>query len=195
MILQLKITLERTEPPIWRRVLVEDGMTFAGLHAVIQVAMGWEDCHLFEFRHDHFRIGIPDEYTDTDYDGRYHYLDARLARLETQILRKRQVLRYEYDFGDTWIHRIAVEKFLPCEMGVSYPCCIDGALNCPPEDCGGIWGYYDLVSTLANKSHPGRKELLEWLGEPYDPLHFDIQAVNRRLQNLGRILGSRGEEK
>ena len=135
-IIQLKITLERTEPPIWRRILVHKDTTFLDLHHIIQIAMGWWNYHMFEFRlREHF-FGIPHpdfENMDTvDYAGDFS--------LE-MIFSEGEKFLYEYDFGDGWIHLVEAEKFLPKEAGKKYPVCIDGRLNCPHEDCGGIITY------------------------------------------------------
>ncbi|MBW6484102.1 MAG: plasmid pRiA4b ORF-3 family protein [Vicingaceae bacterium] len=89
-----------------------------------------------------------------------------------------------YDFGDSWKHLIKVENFLQKEKNVKYPICIDGELNCPPEDCGGVWGFYELLETIKNKKHPEHEEMLEWLGGQYDEEYFDKELVNKRLLKL-----------
>ncbi len=88
---------------------------------------------------------------------------------------------YDYDFGDNWEHIVAVEKTFAPVAGQTYPACVDGKRNCPPEDCGGVWGYAELLEILADPAHPEREERLEWLGEDFDPEEFDVSVADRRL--------------
>lgn len=185
-IVQLKITLEWSKPPIWRRVLVDKSITFLALHLVIQAAMGWENDHLYEFKVGGQRIGEPDEEDfGSSFGNRQPPLNAEETTLESLITAARQKFTYEYDFGDGWQHQITAEKFLPGDKHLSYPACTDGALNCPPEDCGGIPGYYHLLEVITNKRHPGRKDMLEWLGGSFDPDYFDMDETNKKLRRLG----------
>ncbi len=177
-ILQLKITLRNAKPPIWRRVLVEKHITFHELHYVIQGAMGWMNCHLHEFTVDGIRIGQPFEDFDADFGD--DLVDSDTVTLESMLSGIGQKFDYVYDFGDNWEHRLVVEKWLPRDEKLTYPACTAGKLNCPPEDCGGIYGYYNMLSILADKKHPERREMLEWLGGPFDALAFDKDEVNQQ---------------
>lgn len=184
-IIQLKITLQWTKPPIWRRVLVDRKTTFVELHHIIQIAMGWENCHLYEFKVDNYRIGEPNK----DFDGFFasdKLVDASTVTLDSFITGTKEQFEYEYDFGDGWTHQIVVEKFLSRDSKAKYPICTDGKLNCPPEDCGGIGGFYGLLDIIVNKKHPERNEMLEWLGGHYDPAHFDINNINKVMRKLDR---------
>jgi len=158
--------------------------TLEDLHHVIQIAMGWEDYHLH-----HFLIGktyyagpAPDG-SDLDWD--IEMGDERKVKLADFIRRKGQRFEYEYDFGDGWRHEILVEKVFQPEPGVSYPVCTAGKRACPPEDCGGAWGYANLLEVMADPDHPDHEELAEWAGE-IDPEAFDLDAVNQRLDCLRR---------
>jgi len=182
-IIQLKITLEWTKPPIWRRILVDKRTTFFGLHHIIQITMGWDNYHLYEFKCNNYRIGEPNEEFDDFGFGGDKLLDATEVTLDSIITETKEKFHYEYDFGDGWIHQIEVEKFLPRNNKTNYPNCIDGKLNCPPEDCGGIPGFYNLLEIISNKRHPERKEMLDWLGGSYDPEYFDKDEVNEELRN------------
>ena len=91
---------------------------------------------------------------------------------------------YEYDFGDSWEHVILVEKILQLETGVNYPICLGGKRACPPEDCGGIWGYGDLLEAIQDPTHPEHKDMLEWLGGSFNPEGFDVDIVNQRLKTI-----------
>lgn len=181
-IIQLKITLKGTKPPIWRRVLVDKTTTFEKLHHIIQIVMGWTDSHLYEFDIDGYIIAEPNDEFDDDFG--YITIDASTVTLESIITNTKKKFNYTYDFGDNWEHQIVVEKFLPCDPKIKYPICIDGKLNCPPEDCGGIYGFYNLLDIIGNKQHPERKEILEWLGEDYDADYFDKDEINQGLETL-----------
>ncbi len=182
---QLKITLRRSKPPIWRRVVVRADMRLDRLHTVIQIAMGWTDSHLH-----HFSAGSGFALTfygtpDPEFGGmgsetlnEKHYTVADLAPAA------RRKFGYEYDFGDGWEHQVAVERVLPPDPAFRHPVCLAGANACPPEDCGGVWGYYNLIEVLANRKHPEHQEMMEWAGGVIDPTAFDLGGVNAVLKTL-----------
>jgi hypothetical protein len=178
--IQLKVTLCDTKPLIWRRITVPDNFTLGWLHSVIQVAMGWHDGHMHAFR-----IG-DDEYTsekacEMDDLG---MKNEEVVLLDSVITQEKQVFSYEYDFGDGWEHEIVVEKFLPVDPLVKHPVCLAGKRACPPDDCGGVPGYEDILKALkAKKKTEDRQEMLAWLGD-YDPAHFDKEEVNRILRSV-----------
>lgn len=178
---QLKIILKNTNPDIWRRLIVESDISFFALHFAIQMTMGWENHHLFEFRIDDYSIGLPD---DEFQDLNEKLIDAREMTLDEALTGKVKKFSYMYDFGDSWDHEIIVEKILPRDKDADYPVCTDGKMECPPEDCGGITGYYHLLEILKDKKHPEHKEMLEWLGRKFDPLHFDVEHTNSFLENM-----------
>jgi hypothetical protein len=183
-IYQIKVTLLGTRPPIWRRLLVPSELTLEQLHAVLQAAMGWEDCHLHEFRIGSQRFGKPDP--SERWLGRSVTLSERTARLTAVMGRVGAKAVYTYDFGDGWQHQLVVEKVLVPEPGPPYPVCIDGQRQGPPEDCGGIGGFYRLLQALRDPEDKEHEELSEWLGRDFDPDAFSLQAVNRRLAHLQR---------
>jgi len=177
-IIQLKITLQGTKPLIWRRIQVDKSITFSQFHYIILATMGWDGGHLYVFNINGYRIGVPHK-DDEGWGGKL--VDASKKSLGVVISDTKGKFEYTYDFGDSWEHSIKVEKFLQKEGNVKYPICIDGELNCPPENCGGIWGFYNLLETIKNKKHPEHKEMLEWMGGQYDPEYFDKELVNKRL--------------
>jgi hypothetical protein len=185
-IIQLKITLQGTKPPIWRQVLVNKTTTFLELHYIIQITMGWENSHLFEFEINKYRIAEPNEDFDTEFTEKT--LDATTITLDSIITSTKEKFNYIYDFGDSWNHQILVEKFLPLNTKTQYPNCINGELNCPPEDCGGIGGFYGLLDIINNKRHPERKEMLEWLGGQFDAEHFDKNEINKELLSFDEFI-------
>lgn len=167
---QFKITLKGTKPPIWRHIQVPETYTFWDIHDAIQDAMGWEDYHLHEFEMINpstgikTGIGIP--------DGEFDYDEEILPGWKQKIVKwfsmENQVAKYTYDFGDNWEHTVKLEKILPRDDNIKYPICIAGKRACPPEDCGGIWGYEEICA--------GESEFQEEYSD-HDPEHFDIEEV------------------
>ena len=172
---QLKVTLQGVRPPIWRRLRVPSDVTLVTLHRILQVAMGWEDGHLHRFR-----VGAA-SYGDRGLLGDVVDRSERTARLDQVASSEQRKFCYEYDFGDGWEHSIVVEAVLPPEVGVRYPVCLAGKRACPPEDCGGPWGYGELLDAIGNPLHPAHADRLAWPGGRFDPEAFDAAGVNRRL--------------
>jgi hypothetical protein len=178
----VKITLAHIQPPVWRRVLLKD-CTLAELHDVIQISMGWEDCHLHDFEIGKQQFGDPSQWGGPDPWGEEvgDEGEVKLSRLFGQGVKK---LRYVYDMGDNWEHTIQLEKTKAPEPGVRYPRCVAGARACPPEDCGGPWGYADFVDAVQNPKNPQHEDMVEWVGGDFDPEEFDPQAVNEALSGV-----------
>jgi hypothetical protein len=173
---QLKVTLAGSKPPIWRRLLVTGDTRLPELSNIILAAMGWGGYHLHQFVIGDTYYGEPHpDYGDLEMRDESKVTLTQIAGYE------KATFRYEYDFGDDWQHNVLVEKILPREEGAVYPRCIKGRRACPPEDCGGIWGYADLLEILADPSHPDYEEMQDWVGEDFDPDAFDLVDVNARL--------------
>jgi hypothetical protein len=179
-IYQLKVTLLGTAPPIWRRLLVPAELTLAQLHDVLQAAMGWENSHMHEFLIGQRRYGTPDP--DDRLMGMEPVANERSVRLSTVLGRTGAKARYTYDFGDSWEHTIVLEKQLAPDPNLVYPTCTDGRRACPPEDCGGVGGFYALLDAIRDPHHKQHEEMREWVGEVYDPEAFSIDDVNRMLE-------------
>jgi hypothetical protein len=175
-IFQLKVTLQNIKPPVWRRILVDASSTLDQVHEVIQAAFGWWNYHLHEFEIDGTRYGDP----DPDDDWGPPTVNERRVRLDT-VVTAGSTFGYLYDFGDGWSHRVTVEKDLPAETGTTVPACIGGRRACPPEDCGGPWGYEHLLEALADPIHPEHRDLTDWLGAPFDPEAFNPADFVHRL--------------
>jgi hypothetical protein len=174
---QLKITLRGSKPPIWRRVQVPGKFTLAQLHEVIQAAMGWYNAHLYQFE-----IGS-EFYSNPAFQLEDSRSDRTLA-LTRLIPGEKFKFHYAYDMGDYWEHAILVEKVLSADPKTQYPLCLKGKRACPPEDCGGIWGYGSFLETITDPNHPDHEDMLEWVGGSFDPEAFDLAAVNDRLQSM-----------
>lgn len=174
VVYQLKITLRDIKPPVWRRLQVKDCM-LSQLHDDIQTCMGWDGGHLHAFE-----IG-GEQYGEPDPDDMMEVKDESKIKLSRVVNGGIKKFVYTYDFGDNWEHVIAVEKTLAVEPGVHYPRCTAGKRACPPEDCGGPWGYGDLLNAIQNPKHTEHKQMLEWFGGEFDPERFDIEEINDRL--------------
>ncbi len=180
-IFQFRITLAESNPPIWRRIQVPASFTFYRLHWVIQFAMGWTNSHLHQFHiNENKIIGDPRDAEEWPEDMGVEVLDEKKTKL-FQIFKNKEQLDYEYDFGDSWRHEVRLEKTLTGEAGVKYPICMEGEYKCPPEDVGGIHGYYRMLESLANPDDDEHEEFLQWLGKPFDPKEFDLNESNRWL--------------
>jgi hypothetical protein len=177
MVHQLRISLNGTEPEIWRSFKINSDSTFEMLHIVIQIAMGWENYHLYEFNNKDFTIGIEPEEAFFSVED---FIPADTIKIVDVLPRKRSNIIYSYDFGDSWEHKIVVEEIYKDEVIIN-PICVSGEMNCPPEDCGGIWGYYNLLEVIKDKKHPEHGEMLEWLGGSFDPKYFNLDDVNKVL--------------
>lgn len=176
---QFKITLKGIKPLIWRRILVPETYTFWDLHVAIQDAMGWLDYHLHEFEiidpstGEKVRIGLPSE----DYDWSRETLLGWKQKIAEYFSMGNRLANYTYDFGDNWEHIIKLEKILPRGVNTDYPTCIAGERACPPEDCGGAWGYGEFLRSIRNPKHKEHKEMLEWVGGEFDPEYFDAKEI------------------
>lgn len=178
VVYQIKVTLKWSKPPIWRRMQVASDTTLVQLHRMLQRVMGWEGSHLYQF----VIGGIA--YGDPAMLGELEAKDVRTVTLDTVVRGEKFKFLYEYDFGDSWEHELRIEKRLPLEEGKRYPVCLTGKRACPPEDCGGIWGYAGLLEVIQNPQHPEHDEMLEWVGGAFDPDAFDLDAINTELQRL-----------
>jgi hypothetical protein len=187
---RVKVTLRGTKPPIWRRFEVPSDLTLSKLHGVIQDGFGWEGDHMWVFETPSGRFGVPR--ADLGFGS------AASKKLCSVAATRGDRIRYEYDFGDCWEHDIVVEAVHPASPGLAYPRCTAGKLAGPPEDCGGIWGYYSLLEILADPSCDEHADRLEWLGlespADFDPDRFDQNAVNQALARTAKVLVQRVEE-
>ena len=177
-IYQFKVTLKESHPPIWRRIQVRD-CTLGELHEVLQIVMGWEDCHLHQFivRGEYYGRPDPEDlHWDMEMEDEEKISISKIAKTGRKVR-----FIYEYDFGDSWQHEILLEKILEPEPNVAYPRCIEGARACPPEDVGGLWGYGDFLVAISDPNHEDHDERVEWVGGEFDPEKFSMDKVNKEL--------------
>lgn len=164
--------------------MVPDDVRLADLHMIIQVAFGWTDSHLHEFIINdlYYTVRYPHDVTWHEMPNvDYKKLKTRLSDL---IKAEHESIIYVYDFGDYWEHKILVEQILPVDHNVKYPVCLDGMRNGPPEDCGGVGGYYNLLEIMKDTEHEEYERYLEWLGGKFDPDFFNIGRVRSIFQKL-----------
>jgi len=186
-VFQLKIVLEDSKPPIWRRVLIPANLRLPDLHGVVQLAMGWQDAHLYHFmvgsRSKGLRFyGDPDPLDiDLVQQAAGEFINDLNVPIDHLLVNRKDSIRYEYDFGDGWIHRLTLEDIQVQPLKLArLPRCVAGRRACPPEDCGGMPGYEQALEILANPAHPEHQEMLVWIGS-FDPKRFDLEAVNAEL--------------
>ena len=177
-IFQFKVSLLGSKPLIWRRFLISDDATLDELHDALQIVLGWTDSHLHQFIINQVFYGISDDEFGIDMDVE----DETQFKIKDLINKEKEEMVYEYDFGDDWTHKIILEKILPFDVKQSLPKCLKGKRACPPEDCGGVWGYEQLLDNLSNPNNPEYKEAIDWLGYKIDPEKFDIQETNQLLE-------------
>ena len=179
-ILQFKISLLYTNPEIWRRIQVPRKYTFWDLRVAIQDSMGWLDCHLHQFilKKPHGKktvlVGIPDP---DNFDGNQKILPGWDVPLSSYLTEPGMVIGYEYDFGDSWTHEILLENIGIKEKRIKYPKCIAGKCACPPEDCGGVPGFENLIETIKDAKNPDYQDTMQWLGGMYIPEDFESSKV------------------
>ena len=164
-IYQFKISLKRISPQIWRRIQVPENYFFWNLHVAIQDSMGWWDSHLHSFviknqvSGEKEEIGIPND----DFFDEIPKLPGWEEKISERFTEENKKAEYVYDFGDGWHHEVKLEKILQREENVKYPRCIEGKRACPPEVCGGVWVYHNLLEIISNSSHKEYEEMMEWL--------------------------------
>jgi hypothetical protein len=193
----LRVTLKDSKPPIWRDILVPSDLTLEALHYVIQIVMGWGNCHVHQFIAEKVlynegieqNTGNENVFLDT-FDQEKHDRNEKKYTVAQLLTKEEATIIYEYDLGDSWTHQIKLKKILPVDANAHQPRCIKGEKACPPEDCGGIWGYTDMLEMLRNSENHEDSEnsektkMLTWSNEDFNPDHFDIEAVNRTLRHL-----------
>jgi hypothetical protein len=179
-VLRFTVMLEEAEPPIWRRIEIPATYDFWGLHVAIQDAMGWLDSHLHEFEvtgpstGDVVRVGIPDD----EFPDERPMAPGWVLPVAPYFREPGVTVRYVYDFGDDWVHRVTFEGRSRRAAEAKYPRCVGGARRCPPKDCGGIGGFEEFLAAIADPQHDEHEAMLTWAGGAYDADDFDPAAVH-----------------
>jgi hypothetical protein len=177
-IYRLKVTMREIEPPIWRCIEVKSGISLHKLHRVMIAIMDWLDYHLYVYEVGEEQYGEP---SSEWYEEVKNSKTTKLSQVAPEIGSR---ITYIYDLGDHWQHDIEVERIQLPEPGVWYPRCLEGKRSRPPEDCGGVWGYADLLKIIRNPKHEEYKETMTWLGGSFDPEAIDLEGINKRLRRI-----------
>jgi hypothetical protein len=185
MTFQFKIQLKDiSKPPVWRRVVVPAQFSFLRFHLVIQAAFGWDNYHMFQFSPNGFRSDPIIKEPFEDDDDYFEFIDAKKAKLSEIFKEENQKFIYIYDFGDNWEHKITLEKIIEEKTKISD--CIAGKGTCPPEDCGGAWGYMNLIEILKDPENPEHTDMRDWLGldddEEWDVNGFDLEETSSTVR-------------
>jgi len=183
-IFHFKIKLKGSKPAITREVLVESEKTFEHLHQVIQAVMPWDNDHSYGFEYKNKSLFVCDKGFMLDEDERL----VSKVKLSDYFKQVKDTITYVYDYGDNWEHNITLHKILEKDSKIKYPFCLEGKNAAPFEDCGGIWGFYDILEIIKNPKHPEYKDTRKWIGlaknETFDPEFFDIEEANRCLSKI-----------
>lgn len=179
----VRIDLKDSDPPIWRMVEVPTSITLKVLHDIVQVTMGWFDYHLWEMVIGGQTYGLP---MDEDW-GTVPRKPASRTRLRDVLAPGSTRIDYTYDFGDNWQHTLIVTDVRAGDAGTGYPRYLAGERDCPPEDCGGISGFHEMLEARADPDHPDHAEIREWLDD-YNPDELDVFPIEVAL---GRIAARR----
>jgi hypothetical protein len=171
---QMKVTLLHSRPPIWRRLQVESGVTLDRLHDTLQMVMGWTNSHLHGFR-----LSQPSQRGTRPRLLPIESADEKATRLDVLLRRPKDWLVYDYDFGDSWEHEVLLEEMRARPSSTRLPMVLAGRGACPPEDVGGLPGYYHFLEAIKDPKHPEHEDMLEWAGKDFNPAAFDVQEVNR----------------
>lgn len=175
---KLKVKLLNiSKPLVWREILVADDSTFEDLHHIIQITMGWESCHLHQFIVGNRRNGIYIGANQFDMDT----LDHTQVYIAEYLKKKKDKCWYKYDFGDDWEHEITLVDIVEVPKEQPVPFVVKGKGACPLEDCGGPWGYQELKEIINDPKAEDYEEMREWVGEGFDPNHFDLDQANSHL--------------
>ena len=178
MAYRIKVILKDSRPPIWRRVQVAGDVTLHTFHKILQTVMGWTDSYRHLFIIDRVFYGKP--------DLEYHFevRDEKDFTLGQILSDDRDRLVYEYDFEDCWQHEIVIEDITNPASAMQYPVCLAGKRACPPEDCGGIWEYMDILEAVEDPRHPDYYSMLKWVENGFDPESFNLEEINRKLKKV-----------
>jgi hypothetical protein len=180
---ELRCALLELDPPIWRLVALPADITLNRLHRMLQVLFDWTDSHLHEFvTSDGVRYEPKHPLLEPDPESK----DERNRKLPSLLKRPGDTLLYRYDFGDDWQVQIELVRIEEVARPMRHAVCLDGEFAAPPDDCGGVYGYLDLLDAIADPSHPEHEEMVEWLGPGFDPKAFDRDNLNLALNRIGK---------
>ena len=177
---RIQIALRKSKPKIWRRVIIRSDLLLSDFHKIIQTTMGWTNSHLHQFIKN--RTFYMERILDDEYWEEMYNVDYSKMKISDLLKKEKDRIIYEYDFGDGWEHDIILEKIENNGVNKIIPICLTGRNNCPPEDCGGIRGYYGMLEILKDSAHEEYEEYIVWLDGEFDPKYFDKNEINDKLK-------------
>ena len=176
-----KINLINTEPLVSRTIKVCSETTLYLMHHIIQTAMGWENRHLYEFSINNLRFAdsrlVDEEYGDMT-DVKTVLLEDVFPKIGTSAI-------YLYDFGDGWKHKLELIEISNAPQNELLPSFVSGQNACPPEDCGGVNRYREIIEILADSTHEEYEIIVDWLGPKFNPVAFNKLTIERGQGILG----------
>ena len=183
---EIKVSIRDTHPPVWRRLQIPEGITFHELNAIIQLAFGWSGYHAYSFEvgatlHEEGTfIELP------ELGGGWGYHETKNSKKEKidKYFKEYKKMKYTYDFGDDWIHDITIEKTVETDIKLTNPICVKAKMADLPEDCGGPYGYEELLDTLSDKNNERYKEMKEWVENAFFTWHDDREYVDIAQINM-----------
>jgi hypothetical protein len=180
-IARLRVEIEEVEPAVVRRLEVPLDIRLDKLNVILQVAIGWQNCHPFEFRHGETVYGLVSSQNEEN------PLPAEKATL-VDLVRLGDTFDYDYVYGDDWQHTLTIEGTAAAAPGVSYPRLVDAQGRCPPADIGGPEGYETFLLARANPEHLHHEGMLDWDDPDFDPNKVDVAALRSNLDKLAKFL-------
>ncbi|MBD8034852.1 plasmid pRiA4b ORF-3 family protein [Solibacillus merdavium] len=184
---QLNIQLDLEGHHIWRRVLVPSSFSFRHLHNIIQTVFDWQNYHLHEFtvkRANNKPLKIvldddPETLEFTAFDNE-EIVQERFVSLRDVFSKHSDVL-YQYDFGDSWMHIITLEKKVQAHsLQVVF---LEGNGERPPEDVGGEYGFNEYLRILGDATDPEHEDMKIWAASQKERI-FTVEQTNQRLKNV-----------
>ena len=182
--LTFNIELEHTDPKVTRSFKVSPLISMYELHHIIQIVMGWTNSHIYQF--NHVENIIADTRLVDDELG--PVTDVKGVMVTQVFSHVGNTVTYEYDFGDGWMHHLELVEISTHPIDEVLPQIIGGENACPPEDCGGTYGYKELKEVLMNPKHPEYKSSKRWVGSTFDPMVCDLKTIQQNLGKLGKLI-------
>lgn len=182
--LTFKIELDDTDPKVTRSFKVSPNTTMYELHHIIQIVMGWTNSHIYQFN-----VGkqvMADTRLVDDELG--PVTDVKGVMLTDVFSKVGTVVIYEYDFGDGWKHHLELVDISTHTFDEALPKIIGGEYACPPEDCGGRYGYRELKEILLNPQHPEYESTKVWVGPKFNPMVCDFSSIQQGLGKLQKLI-------
>jgi Plasmid pRiA4b ORF-3-like protein len=181
-IARLSVEIDDVTPRVIRVVEVPADIRLDDLHFVLQIAIGWQNGHPFEFRVGDKVWGQPDR------DAGIERVPAEQSTLG-DILAAGDTFKYDYVLGEDWEHTVALLAHQPAQAGVRYPNLVSAEGRCPPADIGGPVGYETYLRSIADPNSVNHEDMLDFDAPDFDPHVVDVATLRQNLAELSRYIG------